>query len=325
MKLPRRKFLHLAAATAGMSVAPHVTRAQAYSNRPVRIVIGFPPGGVSDILARLVGQRLSERLGQPFIVETRPGAASNLAAETVVRSPADGHTLLFVSTTNTINATLYDKLNFDLLRDISPVASIYRVPSVMVVNLSVPTKTVSEFVAYAKADPNRINMASGGNGSMPHVAGELFKTMTGVKMLHVPYRGETPAITDLLGGQVQVFFGSATSLIEHIRTGKLRALAVTTSTHSEALPDIPTMAEYVPGYEASGWQGLGAPANTPAEIIGVLNREISAALGDVKLKAKLVELGGAPMPMTPSEFGKHIGAETEKWGKVIRAANIKPD
>jgi tripartite-type tricarboxylate transporter receptor subunit TctC len=326
MKLPhRRQFLHLAAGAAALPALPRIARAQAYPTRPVHLVVGFPPGGVSDILARLIGQRLSDRMGQQFIVENKPGAATNLATESVVRSPGDGYTLLAINTTNAINATLYDKLNFDFVRDIAPVASINRVPRVMAVNLSVPAKTVPEFIAYAKTNPGKINMASGGNGSTPHVTGELFKAMTGVKMLHIPYRGETPALTDLLGGQVQVFFGSLTSSIEQIRSGKLRALAVTTATRSEALPDIPALAEYVPGYEASGWQGVGAPRNTPAEIIDRLNTEVNASLADATIKARLAELGGAPMLMSPAVFGKFIASEVEKWGKVVKFAGIKPE
>ena len=288
-------------------------------------IVGFAAGGAPDILARLMGQWLSERLGQPFVIENRPGAGSNIATEAVVRAPPDGYTLLLVSPANAINATLYDKLNFNFIRDIAPVAGIIREPHVMVVNPSVPAKTVPEFIAYAKANPGKLNMASAGNGTAAHVAGELFKMMTGVDMVHVPYRGAAPALTDLLGGQVQVMFAAMPASIEYIRAGKLRALAVTTATRSEALPDIPTVGEFVPGYEASAWFGVGAPKNTPAEIIDKLNKEINAALADPKIKARLADLGGTVLPGSPADFGKLIADETEKWGKVIRAANIKPE
>ena len=279
----------------------------------------------NDIVARLIGQWLSERLGQPFIIENRPGAGSNIATEAVVRAPPDGYTLLLVGPPNAINATLYDKLNFNFIRDIAPVASIVRVPNVMVVNPSVPAKTVPEFIAYAKANPGKINMASAGIGSSAHVAGELFKMMTGVDMVHVPYRGAAPALTDLLGGQVQVCSPRMPASIEYIKAGKLRALAVTTATRSEALPDVPTVGEFVPGYEASSWYGVGAPKNTPAEIVDKLNKEINAALADPKIKARLADLGGTALAGSPADFGKLIADETEKWGKVIRAANIKPN
>ena len=277
MKLPRRQFLHLAAGAAALPAVSRIAWAQAYPTRPVRIIVGFAAGGAADIIARLIGQWLSERLGQPFVIENRPGAGSNIATEAVVRAPPDGYTLLLVGTANAINATLYDKLNFNFIRDIAPVAGIIRVPNVMVVNPSVPAKTVPEFIAYAKANPGKINMASGGIGTAAHVSGELFKMMAGVDMVHVPYRGAAPALTDLLGGQVQVMFASMPSSIEHIRAGKLRALAVTTATRSEALPDIPTVGEFVPGYEASAWYGVGAPKDTPAEIVDKLNKEINAA------------------------------------------------
>jgi tripartite-type tricarboxylate transporter receptor subunit TctC len=298
--------------------------AQAYPSRPVRIIVGFSPGGPQDILARLLGQWLSERLGQPFIVENRPGAAGNIAAEAVARASADGHTLLLIGPPNAINATLYDKLNFNFIHDIAPVASISREPNAMVVNPSVPAKTVPEFIAYAKANPGKLSMASGGNGSAGQVAGELFKMMAGVDMVHVPYRGGAPAMTDLLGGQVQVYFGPMPSSIEYIKTGKLRALAVTTATRLEALPDVPTVGDFVPGYEASSVFGLGAPRNTPAEIVDKLNKEINAGLADPKIKARLADLGGSVLALSPVDFGKLIAEETEKWGKVIRAANIKP-
>ena len=325
VKVPRRQFLHLAAGAAALPAVSRIARAQTYPTRPVRIIVGFAAGGPTDIAARLIGQWLSERLGQQFVIENRPGAGSNIGTEAVVRAPPDGYTLLLVGTPNAINATLYDNLNFNFIRDIAPVASIMRAQGVMVVNPSVPAKTVPEFIAYAKANPGKINMASAGNGSPPHISGELFKLMAGVNMVHVPYRGGGPALTDLLGGQVQVMFEPDVSSIEYIRAGKLRALAVTTATRSEALPDIPTVGEFVPGYEASGWYGVGAPKDTPAEIVDKLNREINAGLADPKIKERLADLGGVPMPMTPAEFGKLIADETEKWGKVIRAANIQAD
>jgi tripartite-type tricarboxylate transporter receptor subunit TctC len=320
MKLPRRKFLHLAAGAAALPALSRIARAQAYPTRPVRLIVGFAPGGVFDIVARLMGQWLSERLGQQFVIENRPGAGGNIGTEAVVHAPPDGYTLLLVGSSSAINATLYEKLNF--MRDIAPVASISRESNVMVVHPSFPAKTVPEFIAYAKANPGKINMASGGNGTVAHVAGELFKMMTGVNMVHVPYRGNALALTDLLGGQVQVSFGSMSSAIEYIRAGQLRPLAVTTATRS-TLPDISTVGEFVPSYEASAWYGIGVRRNTPAEIIDKLNKEINAGLADLKMKTRIAELGGVPMSMTPAEFGKHIADETEKWGKVIRAANIK--
>jgi tripartite-type tricarboxylate transporter receptor subunit TctC len=325
MKLPRRKFLHLAAGAATLPVVSRIASAQTYPARPVRIVVGFPAGGGSDITARLMGQRLSERLGQPFVVENRPGAATNIATEAVVRAPADGYTLLLFGSSSAINATFYDKLPFNLIRDIAPVAGINRVPYVIVVNPSVPAKSVPEFVTYAKANPGKINMASSGNGSVQHVSGELFKMMTGISMVHVPYRGAAPALTDLLSGQVQVMFDAVSSSIEHIRAGKLRALAMTTATRSEALPDLPTVSDFVPGYETSSWSGIGAPKKTPMEIIDKLNEEINAALADPKIKARLDELGSVPMPMSPANFGGLIAESVEKWGKVISMANIKPE
>jgi tripartite-type tricarboxylate transporter receptor subunit TctC len=323
MKLPRRKFLHLAAGAAVLPAVPHIARAQAWPTRPVRWVVGFPPGGVGDTLARLVGQWLSERLGQQFVIENRPGAGGNIGTEAVVRAQADGHTLLLNSTANAISATLYDKLNFNFIRDIAPVAGIIRDPSVMVVPPSFPAKTVPEFIAYAKANPGKINMASNGNGNVPHVAGELFKMMAGINMVHVPYRGGAPAVTDLLGGQVQVMFIAMTTSIEYIRAGNLRALAVTTATRSEVLPDLPTVGEFVPGYEASGFFGVAAPKNTPAEIIDRLNKEINAGLADPKMRARLTDLGSTVLALSPAEFGKLIAEETEKWAKVIRFAGIK--
>ena len=291
----------------------------------MRLIVPFAPAGGSDITARLMGQWLSERLAQPFIIENRPGAGSNIATEAVVRAAADGYTLLYVTTANAINATLYDKLNFNFIRDIAPVATISRNTYVMLVHPSMPAKTVPEFIAYAKAHPRKINMASAGTGSPPHVCGELFKMMAGVDMLHLPYRGGGPALTDLLGGQVQVYFATTVASIEYIRTGRLRALAVTTATRSDALPDIPTVAEFVPGYEASSWYGVGAPKATPAEIIEKLNKEINAGLADAKLKARLADLGGDVLALSPADFGKLIADETEKWGNVIRALNIKAD
>jgi tripartite-type tricarboxylate transporter receptor subunit TctC len=323
MKLPRRRFLHLAAGAVALPAVSRIARAQAYPTRPVRLIVGFPPGGAADIAARLIGHWLSERLGQPFVVETRPGAATNIATEAVARATPDGYTLLFVTQSNAINATLYDKLNFNFVRDIAPIASILRVAGVMVVNPSFPTKTVPEFIAYAKANPGKINMGSGGNGSAQHLYGELFKIMTGIDMVHVPYRGQP--LTDLLGGQLQVVFNPIPSTIEFIRAGKLRGLAVTTVTRQEALPDVPTVGEFVPGYEASGWFGLGAPTNTPTQIVDTLNKEANAALADPIMKGRLADLGAEPLPMTPAGFGRFIADETDKWGKVIRAANVKPD
>jgi tripartite-type tricarboxylate transporter receptor subunit TctC len=324
MKLPRRTFLSLAAGAAALPVGSRVVRAQAYPSRPVRVIVPAPPGGPLDLVARLLGQWFSERLGQPFIIENRPGGGTNIGTETVARAPADGYTLLSVVTAAAINATLYDKLSFNFIRDIAPVASVIRVPLVMVVNPSLPARTVPEFIAYAKANPAKINFASPGTGTAPHVGGELFKMMAGVNMLHVPYRGDAPAFTDLLGGQVQVYFPTTISSIEHIKTGRLRGLAVT-ATRAEALPDLPSVGDFVPGYEASNWYGVGAPKNTPAEIVDKLNREINAALADPKIKVKLADLGGAVLPGSPVDFGTLIADETEKWGKVVRAANIKPE
>jgi tripartite-type tricarboxylate transporter receptor subunit TctC len=321
MKLPRRQFLHLAVGAVALPVVSPI--AQAYPARPVRIIVGFAAGGGNDIAARLMGQWLSERLGQPFIVENRPGADSNIATEAVVRAPPDGYTHLLVSASNAINATFFDKLNFNFIRDIEPVAGIMRVPSVMVVHPSVPAKTVPEFIAYAKANPGKINMASGGRGAPSHLAGELFKMMAGVGMVHVPYLGSGPAVTDLIAGQVQVLFFGLTSSIQYIRAGKLRALAVTTTARSEALPDIPTVGDFLPGYEASQWFGLGAPKNTPPEIIDRLNKEVNAGLADPKIKARVVDLGGTALAGPPANFGKLIADETEKWGKVVKFIGVK--
>jgi len=325
MKLPRRTFLHLAVGAAAMSLVPRLARAQAYPTRPVHWIVPFPPGGGTDIVARLMGQRLSERLGQPFIIENRPGAGTNIGTEAVVRAPPDGYTLLLVASVNAINVTLYDKLSFNFIRDIAPVASIIRQPLIMLVNPSLPVKTVREFIAYAKANPGKINMASAGNGTSQHVSGELFKIMAGIDMVHVPYRGTAPALTDLLGGQVQVYFATQGPSIEYIRAGKLRALAVTTAARSEALPDLSTVGEFLPGFEAGLVYGLGAPKNTPAEIVDKLNKEINAALSDPKIKARLADMDGTVLALSPADFGKLMADETEKWGKVIRAANIKPE
>jgi tripartite-type tricarboxylate transporter receptor subunit TctC len=325
MKLPRRTFLHLAAAAAALPAVSRIARAQAYPMRPVRIIVPFAAAGSTDILARLMGQWLSERLGQQFIVENRPGAATNIGTEVVVRAPADGYTLLLVGTPSAINATLYPNLNFNFLRDITPVAGLIRVPNVMVVHPSFPARTVPELIAYAKTNPGKINHASSGVGSANHMTAELFKAMTGVHMVHVPYRGTAPALTDLLAGQVQLSFDTIPSLIEYVRAGKLRALAVSTATRSEALPDVPTLSEFVPGYESSAYFGVGVPANTPAEIVHTLNTEINAGLADPKLRARLIDLGGLLLGGSPSDFKSHIAQETEKWGKVIRAANIKAD
>ena len=325
MKLPRRKFLHLAAGAAALSAVSRFAWAQAYPTRPVRIIVGQAAGSGSDTAARLIGQWLSERLGQQFIIDNRPGAAGNIATEAVVRALPDGHTLLLVNAGNAINATLYDKLNFNFIRDIAPVAGIFRVPQVMEVNPSVPVKTVSEFIAYAKANPGKVNMASAGIGSVHHVAGELFKFMTGVDLVHVPYRGTTPALTDLLAGQAQVMFDVTPSSTPHIRAGKLRALAVTTATRADVLPEIPIMGDFVPGYEASAWLGFGAPRDTPTAIIGMLNREVNAGLADPAIKTRIGDLGGTVLAISPAEFGKLITDETEKWAKVVKFANIKPE
>ena len=315
MKLPRRNFLHLAAGAAALPAVSRVAWAQTYPARPVRIIVGFAAGGSPDIIARLIGQWLSERLGQQFVIENRPGAGSNVGTEAAVRAPADGYTVLLVGAPQVINAALYEKLNFNFIRDIVPVASIIRLPLVMVVNPSVPATTVPEFIAYAKANPGKLNMASPGAGTSPHVAGELFKMMTSTNMIHVPYRGGTPALTDLFAGQVHVYFQVLVGAIEYIRAGKLRVLAVTSATRSEALPDVPTVAEFVPGYEASAWYGIGAPKNTPTAIIEKLNKEINAGLADPKLRARLADLGGTVFAGSPADFGKLIAEETDKWAR----------
>ena len=322
MKLPRRKFLHLAAGAAALPAMPRFAWAQTYPARPVRLIEGFGAGGACDIVARLIGQSLSERLGQSFVIENRSGAASNIATEAVVRASPDGYTLLLITTANALNATMF-KLNFDFIHDIAPVASIVRVPYVMEVHPSVPAKTVAEFIAYAKANPGKINLASAGIGSGTHVAGEMFKTMADLDLLHVPYRG-AQVFPALLAGEVQVYFGPLLSSIAYIRAGNLRPLAVTTTTRSQILPDVPVVSETVPGYEASAWFGLGAPKNTPVEIIERLNTEVNASIADPKFQARLANLGGTVLAGSPADFGKLISDETKKWGKVIVAANIKP-
>jgi tripartite-type tricarboxylate transporter receptor subunit TctC len=323
MKLRRRQFLHLAAGVAALPAASRIARAQTYPARPVRIIVGFAAGGAYDIMARLIGQALSERLGQQFLIENRTGGSGNVGVETVVHAPPDGYTLLLSGSNDAINATLYEKLNFNFMRDITPVASIASLPNVMVVALSVQARTLGEFIADTKANPGKINMASAGTGTPNHMSGELFKAMSGVNMLHVPYRGGAPALADLLGGQVQVMFSVIPSSIEYIRTGKLRALAVTTSTRLDVLPDVPTVAEFVPGYEASTWNGIGAPKNIPPEIVNKLNKEINAALAEPKMKAQLADLGATALVGSPADFGKLIAAETEKWAKVVKIAGIK--
>jgi len=320
----RRQVLYLAAGSAALATTAGITWAQAYPTRPVRIVVGFVAGGNFDIVARLIGQSLSEQLLQPVIVENRPGASSNIATEAVIRAPADGYTLLLGGAVNAVNATLYDKLGFNFISDVAPVAGVVRFPNVMTVGASFPAKTVPEFIAYAKANPGKINHASSGNGTTQHLAGELFKTMTGVDFLHVPYKGGSQAITALLGGQVQVLFEALPPSIPHIRSGQVRALGVTTATRSAALPDVPTVGEFVPGYEASGWNGICAPKNTPAEIIEKLNKVVNASLADPQVKARLADLGATALGGSAADLGKLIAEETEKWGKVIRAGNIKP-
>jgi tripartite-type tricarboxylate transporter receptor subunit TctC len=325
MKLPRRKFFHLAAAAAALPAVSRLARAQDYPKRPVRLIVGFAAGGTTDITARLIGQWLSERLGQQFIIENRTGAATNIATEAVVRAPADGYTLLLVTASNAINATLYDKLSFNFIRDIAPVAGVIRYPLVMQVNPSFPAKTVPEFISYVKSNPGKISYGSGGIGTSIHVASELFKMMAGVDMIHVPYRGGAPAMTDLMAGQVQVVFNPVPESMEFIRAGKLRPLAVTTATRSEVLPDVPTVGDFVPGYEASALQGIGAPKNTPADIVDKLNKEINAGLVDPKLMARFADLGAAVFPGSPSDFAKFIATETEKWAKVINFSGAKAD
>src|SRR5215470_5852888 len=325
VKLPRRNFLHLAAGAAALPAVSRITWAQAYPARPVRVIVGFAPGQAIDIVTRIIGQWLSEQLGQQFIIENRPRAGGNIATEAVVRAPADGYTLLAVGSNNMINATLYQKLNYNFIQDIAPVASIYRVPQVMEVNPSFPAKTVPEFIAYAKAHPGQISFASAGNGSVAHVTGELFKMMTGVNMLHVPYRGAPPALTDLIAGQVHVMFDNMPSSIEHIRAGRLRPLAVTATTRLEALPDVPPLGDFVPGFETSAWAGIGAPKNTPAEIINTLNREINAVLADPMIKTRITDVGGEMLALSPSEYTRRIAEETDKWAKVIKFSGAKAE
>ena len=325
MKLARRTFVYLALGAAVLPLVPRNASGQIYPTRPVRLICAFPAGGPNDTLARLIGQWLSERLGRPFVVENRPGAATNIATEAVVRAPPDGYTLLLVAQVNAINVTLYERLNFNFNRDIAAVAGIMRVPSILEVNPSVPVHTVPEFIAYAKANPGRLNMASAGNGTSSHLSGELFKIMTGVDILHVPYRGAAAALTDLIAARVQVYFDLMPNSIAHVRSGKVRPLAITTTTRSGALPDLPSVGDFVPGYEVNTWFGVGAPRGTPADIVDKLNEEINAALADPQMKARLAELGGTVLAGTPADFEKLIADETEKWARVIRAANIKPD
>ncbi len=325
MNFPRRRFLRLAGAAIALPAVSRIASAQAYPTRPVRLIIGYPPGGSADITARLVGQWLSERLGQPFVIESRPGAGTNLATEAVVRAAPDGYTLLLVAPANAINATLYDKLNYNFLRDTAPVAGLIRFPNVMEVNPSVPVKTVPEFIAYAKANPGKLNMASSGNGSTIHMSGELFKMMTGVSMVHVPYRGGALALTDMLGGQVQVMFDNVPTSAEYVKSGRLRGLAVTSTTRSAVLPDLPTVSDFVPGYELSAWYGIGVPKGTPAEIIEKLNKEVNAILADPKAQARFADLGASLLPGSPADFGKLVADETEKWGKVVKFSGARPD
>jgi tripartite-type tricarboxylate transporter receptor subunit TctC len=325
MKLPRRHFLHLAVGAAALPAGTRLAFAQTYPARPVHVIAGFAAGGGVDITARLIAQWLSDRLGQTFVIENRPGAGGNIGTEAVANAAPDGYTLLLATVPNAVNATLYEKLNFNFIRDIAPVGGIIRVPQVILVHPSVPAKTLPEFIAYAKANPGKVNMASAGNGSAPHMAGELFDVMAGVSLVHVPYRGQGPALTDLLGGQVQVLFATTPGTTEYIRTGKLRALAVTTAARAEVLPDVPPVGDFVPGYEASQWYGLAAPRNTPAAIVDRLNTEINAALVDPKMKARFADIGGEPLAGSPAAFGSLIAAETEKWGKVVRAAGLKPE
>jgi tripartite-type tricarboxylate transporter receptor subunit TctC len=326
MKLPhRRQFVQLAMGAAALPAVSRFAWAQTYPTRPVRIIVPFAPAGSTDIVARLIGQWLSERLGQQFIIENRPGAGSNVGTEAVVNAPPDGYTLLLVGASSAINVTLYEKLNFSFLRDITPVAGIVSIPFIMAVIPSFPAKTVSEFIAYAKVNASKVNMGSGGNGTAGHLSGELFKMMAGIEMVHVPYRGEAPALTDMLGGQLHVMFATVPASVEYIRGGKLRPLAVTTATRWQGLPDLPTVGDFLPGYEASGWQGIGAPKNTPPQIIDKLNQEINAGLADPKLTARLADLGGTVLAGSPADFGKFIADEAEKWGKVIRAANVKAE
>jgi len=325
MNFLHRQFLKLAAVVAAAAAVPQFASALDYPTRPVRIIAGFAAGGGVDVTARLIGQWLTDRLGQSFVIENRPGAGGNIGTEAVVNAAPDGYTLLLATVPNAVNASLYEKLNFNFIRDIVPVAGVIRVPMVILLNPSVPAATVAEFISYAKANPDKVNMASAGNGSAPHMAGELFKMMAGVNLVHVPYRGQGPALTDLLGGQVQVLFAATPGTTEYITTGKLRALAVTSASRAEMLPELRTVAEFVPGYEASQWYGIGVPRNTPVEIVDKLNKEINAAIADPAMKARFAAIGGEPLPGSPAEFGKLISEETEKWGGVVRAAGIKPE
>jgi tripartite-type tricarboxylate transporter receptor subunit TctC len=325
MKLPRRTFLHLAAGAAALPAMSRFAWTQAYPSRPVHIIAGFAAGGGVDITARLIGRWLSERLGQSFIIENRPGADGNIGTEVVVNAPPDGHTLLLATVPNAVNATLYQNLNFNFIRDIAPVAGVIRVPMVVLVHPSVPAKTIPELIAYTKANPGKINMASAGTGSAPHMAGELFNVMAGVNSVHVPYRGQGPALTDLLGGQVQILFATSPGTIDYIRTGKLRALAVTTASRADVLRDLPTVGDFVPGYEASQWYGVGAPGRTPAEVVDKLNKEINAAFVDTTMKARFADIGGEPLVGSPGEFGKLIADETEKWANVVKSTGIKAE
>jgi tripartite-type tricarboxylate transporter receptor subunit TctC len=325
MKFRRRKFLRLAAGAAVLPTLSRLAKAQGYPSRPIRLIIGYTPGGSADLTARLMGQWLSERFGQSFVVENRPGGGTNIATEAVVRAPPDGYTLLLAAPANAINATLYDKLNFNFLRDSEPVAGIIRFPNVVVVNPSVPVKSIPELIAYAKANPGKLNMASSGNGSTIHMSGELFKMLTGTDMVHVPYRGGAPALTDLIAGQVQVMFDNIPTCAEHVKSGKLRGLAVTSTTRSDVLPDLPTLADFLPGYEASAWYGFAAPKNTPAAIIEKLNKEINAVLADPVAKKRFTEIGAILLPGSAADFGKLLADETEKWGKVVKFSGAKVD
>jgi tripartite-type tricarboxylate transporter receptor subunit TctC len=324
MRLPRRQFLHLAAYASALPAVSRAAMAQSYPTKPVRLIVGFAPGGPNDIHGRLIAQWLSERFGRPFIVENRPGASGNIGVESVVRSPADGHTILIVSNTDTINATLYDNLNFNFIRDIAPVAGMYRNGFILEVHPSLPARTVPELIAYARANPGSLNCASGGTGTPQHASSELFKMMTGINVLHVPYRGEGPALADMISGQVQVMFGGMTSSLQHVRAGRLRGLAVTTAARSPALPELPTVGEFVPAYESSGWIGVGAPKSTPTEVIDILNREINAGLSSPAIKERYADLGGTALYGSPAEFGRLIAEETEKWAKVVKYAAMKP-
>jgi tripartite-type tricarboxylate transporter receptor subunit TctC len=325
MTLSRRQVLELATGAVAFAAISRGARAQTYPMRPVRIIVGFSAGGPTDITARLIAQWLSEHLGQEFVVENRPGAASNIGTEAALRSPPDGYTLLLVTSTNAVNATFYENLNFNFMNDIAPVAAIIRVPFVMEINPGIPAKTVPEFIAYARANPGKINMASGGIGTSVHIAGELFKMMAGVNLVHVPYRGSAPALTDMISGQVHVMFDILTSSIQHIRSGALRALAVTSVTRSEALPDLPTVGEFLPGYEATAWYGIAAPKNTPSEIVDKLNKEINAGLADPKIKARFADLASTVIPGSPADFGLLVGEEIKKWGKVVKFSGAKPE